>query len=334
MKPTIDEVLAVITRINNAPRRKGGIVWMNDIELAVATVSVILRAEDPASMRDTIVTECHTTRFVLNALCRGKKPNTCQWPTLAKRLQDLGLQPKDLFMPPISTVAQQYYDLFMQGMSPSEIARQFGKSPCTVTTALFKLAAIRGLRHYDQLRTCSTPVDSEDVIPEMSPQVRKYYDLYMQGTTPAEIARLLNKSVGTVLAGIGSVAASQGLKHYRQLRRGLPPVQNASPTTPAPDVARPPPPAPEVKPEPPKPIAVSVNPRGEVVAVQSAPLLVTSPMVATPGDYAKATKPLAPTTSTKIDPVSKDILVITTERIAFGTPAWCERMAALHVKKT
>lgn len=173
----------------------------------------------------------------------------------------------------------------------------------------------------------STVDDEEEIIPEMSPQIRKYYDLYMQGETPAEIARLLDRSVGTVLAGLQGLAVSRGLKSYRLLRRGLPPVRNVllpSPTTPAP----------EVRPEPPKPIAVSVNPRGEVVAVQSAPLPVTSPMVATPGDYAKAAKPLTPTTSTKIDPVSKDILVITTERIAFGTPAWCERMAALHVKKT
>jgi hypothetical protein len=79
-----------------------------------------------------------------------------------------------------------------------------------------------------------------------------------------------------------------------------------------------------------KNMAIAVTQKGEVITTRPPTVAPPSPMVAAPGTYAVG--PQVPTVTTKIDPLTKDILVVTTERITFGSPAWCERMAALHIK--
>ena len=53
-----------------------------------------------------------------------------------------------------------------------------------------------------------------------------------------------------------------------------------------------------------------------------------TPMVAAPGEF--ATKSDA--TRCVLDTKTRDILVITTKRIPFGTPEWCDKMVDINSK--
>lgn len=53
-----------------------------------------------------------------------------------------------------------------------------------------------------------------------------------------------------------------------------------------------------------------------------------SAMAAKPGEFATKTD----ATRCVLDTKTKDILVITTRRIEFGTPAWCEKMVKINSK--
>jgi len=77
------------------------------------------------------------------------------------------------------------------------------------------------------------------------------------------------------------------------------------------------------------PATLAVTNKGEVVTAKP-PTAATmpTPMVAAPGEF--ATKSDA--TRCVLDTKTKDILVITTRRIEFGTPAWCEKMVEINSK--
>jgi hypothetical protein len=78
-----------------------------------------------------------------------------------------------------------------------------------------------------------------------------------------------------------------------------------------------------------KPIVLATTNKGEVI-VADPPAQVTAPpvMAAKPGEF--ATKENG--TRCVLDTKTKDILVITTRRIEFGTPAWCEKMVEINSK--
>ena len=87
-------------------------------------------------------------------------------------------------------------------------------------------------------------------------------------------------------------------------------------------------------PEPPSPIVASpmtlaTTNKGEVVTA-TLPTAATTPsaMAAKPGEFATKTD----ATRCVLDTKTKDILVITTRRIEFGTPAWCEKMVEINSK--
>ncbi|MDI9599428.1 MAG: hypothetical protein QM323_08050, partial [Acidobacteriota bacterium] len=69
--------------------------------------------------------------------------------------------------------------------------------------------------------------------------------------------------------------------------------------------------------------------KGEVVTAKP-PTAATmpTPMVAAPGEF--ATKSDA--TRCVLDTKTRDILVITTKRIPFGTPEWCDKMVEINSK--
>jgi len=66
--------------------------------------------------------------------------------------------------------------------------------------------------------------EDEDSIPDapndppMGPEVRGYYELFMQGETPTAIGKLKKKHPATVTKGLQGIADARGLTHYRQLR--------------------------------------------------------------------------------------------------------------------
>lgn len=65
--------------------------------------------------------------------------------------------------------------------------------------------------------------------------------------------------------------------------------------------------------------------KGEVIVTTPPP---PSTMAAKPGEYATKTD----ATRCVLDTKTKDILIITTRRIEFGTPAWCEKMVEINSK--
>lgn len=78
-----------------------------------------------------------------------------------------------------------------------------------------------------------------------------------------------------------------------------------------------------------KPIVLATTNKGEVI-VADPPAQVSAPqvMAAKPGEF--ATKENG--TRCVLDTKTKDILVIATRRIEFGTPAWCEKMVEINSK--
>jgi len=78
-----------------------------------------------------------------------------------------------------------------------------------------------------------------------------------------------------------------------------------------------------------KPVTLATTNKGDVI-VTDAPTRITAPtaMAARPGEFATRTD--AP--RCVLDTKTKDILVITTRRIEFGTPAWCEKMVEINSK--
>lgn len=74
------------------------------------------------------------------------------------------------------------------------------------------------------------------------------------------------------------------------------------------------------------PATLAVTNKGEVIVTTPPPPPTT--MAAKPGEF--ATKSDA--TRCVLDTKTKDILVITTRRIEFGTPAWCEKMVEINSK--
>lgn len=79
----------------------------------------------------------------------------------------------------------------------------------------------------------------------------------------------------------------------------------------------------------PKPIVLATTNKGEVI-VADPPAQISAPqvMAAKPGEF--ATKENG--TRCVLDTKTKDILIITTRRIEFGTPAWCEKMVEINSK--
>lgn len=87
-------------------------------------------------------------------------------------------------------------------------------------------------------------------------------------------------------------------------------------------------------PEPPtpsvaSPMTLATTNKGEVVTA-TLPTAATTPsaMAAKPGEFATKTD----ATRCVLDTKTKDILVITTRRIEFGTLAWCEKMVEINSK--
>ena len=82
-------------------------------------------------------------------------------------------------------------------------------------------------------------------------------------------------------------------------------------------------------PTPAKPVTLATTNKGHVVTA-SVPASVTTPtaMAAKPGEFATKTDG----TRCVLDVKTRDILVITTRRIEFGTPAWCDKMVEINSK--
>lgn len=77
----------------------------------------------------------------------------------------------------------------------------------------------------------------------------------------------------------------------------------------------------------PKTLAVTAN--GAVsIAAPPVAAVAPSPMVAPAGDFAVKASP----TRCVLDTKNNDILVITTKRIPFGSPEWCEKMVEINSK--
>ena len=74
------------------------------------------------------------------------------------------------------------------------------------------------------------------------------------------------------------------------------------------------------------PVTLATTNKGEVIVTTPPP--PPSAMAAKPGEF--ATKSDA--TRCVLDVKTRDILVITTRRIEFGTPAWCDKMVEINSK--
>jgi len=75
-----------------------------------------------------------------------------------------------------------------------------------------------------------------------------------------------------------------------------------------------------------KPVTLATTNKGEVIVTAPPPPPTT--MAAKPGEFATKTD----ATRCVLDTKTKDILIITTRRIEFGTPAWCEKMVEINSK--
>jgi len=117
-----------------------------------------------------------------------------------------------------------------------------------------------------------------------------------------------------VRAGI----AAAGFKHDDIDRRNGKKTRGASKTDAAP--------APAADHVPAAPVTLATTNKGEVIVTTPPPPPTT--MAAKPGEFATRTD--AP--RCVLDTKTKDILVITTRRIEFGTPAWCEKMVEINSK--
>lgn len=78
-----------------------------------------------------------------------------------------------------------------------------------------------------------------------------------------------------------------------------------------------------------KPVTLATTNKGQVVAA-AVPTAVSTPtaMAAKPGDFATKTN----TTRCVLDTKTNDILVITTRRIEFRSPEWCDKMVDINSK--
>ena len=119
-----------------------------------------------------------------------------------------------------------------------------------------------------------------------------------------------------VRAGI----AAAGFKHDDIDRRNGKKTRDASKTDAAPA------PTPAADHVPAAPVTLATTNKGEVIVTTPPPPPTT--MAAKPGEFATKTD----ATRCVLDTKTKDILIITTRRIEFGTPAWCEKMVEINSK--
>ena len=78
-----------------------------------------------------------------------------------------------------------------------------------------------------------------------------------------------------------------------------------------------------------KPVTLATTNKGDVI-VADVPAHVATPtaMAAKPGEFATKEN----STRCVLDTKTRDILVITTKRIPFGTPEWCDKMVDINSK--
>ena len=78
-----------------------------------------------------------------------------------------------------------------------------------------------------------------------------------------------------------------------------------------------------------KPVTLATTNKGEVIVADVPPQVATpTAMAAKPGEFATKEN----STRCVLDTKTRDILVITTKRIPFGTPEWCDKMVDINSK--